>query len=147
MQVRQEFNEIRDTLKRANIKVTHARVIIFKILKNASKELTAYDIEGESLVIDDRINLATIYSTLRLFQNMGLIQRYKVDVEQALYSLTRSEGAIRLSCNRCGSVQILNDPHIEHHIRNLCADKNLHANSYHLVVNVDACEQCARNLS
>lgn len=144
MPARQEFNEIRDTLKRANIKVTHARIIIFQILKHANKELTAYDIEGASLNNNHRINLATIYSTLKLFQNTGLIQRYKVDVSQALYSLTKSEGAVRIICKCCGFIETLEHDLLNQQINHLCSEKSLDPLSFSLVINVDSCIHCIK---
>ncbi|OEY97512.1 hypothetical protein BJI46_09795 [Acinetobacter qingfengensis] len=139
---RQEINDIRDILKRAKIKVTLPRIMIFQILKNSPQGMTAYDIENASLMINNRINLSTIYSTLKLFQNTGLIQRYKINLEQAMYSLTHIDGPIRICCKHCGSMDTINDPHLQQTIQIFCQQHQLYMTSYSLILNVDFCSHC-----
>ena len=144
---RQEINDIRDMLKRANIKVTLPRIMIFQILRSSPQGMTAYDIENASLMVNNRINLSTIYSTLKLFQSTGLIQRYKMNLEQAMYSLNYVEGPIRINCKQCGSLEIFDDASLKQQVDGLCLDKNLRLASYSLVVNVECCESCRLNPS
>lgn len=149
MSVRQEINEIRDALKRANIKVTLPRIMIYQILKGSAQGITAYDIEHASIQFNNRINLATIYSNLKLFQNMGLIQRYKMDVEQALYKLAQPEsaGSVRILCNNCGSIEVFNEEQINQQVSSICANKKLQLQSYHLLMNIDLCDHCKKKLN
>lgn len=142
MQDRQEFNEIRDTLRQANIKVTHARLVIYRILKHAKRELTAYDIENISLQMNDRINIGTIYSSLKLFQTAGLLQRYKVDMEQSLFSLKQFDHYARFICNHCGAIEALQDHEIDQHIKTLCHNKQANYVSFSLIIQIESCDKC-----
>ncbi|MFU8927082.1 Fur family transcriptional regulator [Acinetobacter puyangensis] len=142
MQDRQEFNEIRDTLRQAKIKVTHARLVIYRILKHAKHELTAYDIENISLKMNDRINIGTIYSSLKLFQTAGLLQRYKVDMEQALFSLKQFDHYSRFICNHCGAIETFEDSEIDQRLKTLCENKQVAYVASSLIINIESCEKC-----
>jgi Fur family ferric uptake transcriptional regulator len=61
---RQEINDIRETLKRVNIKVTLPRIMIFQILRSAPQGMTAYDIENASLMVNNRIPRLNYFKVL-----------------------------------------------------------------------------------
>jgi Fur family ferric uptake transcriptional regulator len=132
---RQENNQIRDLIKSKNIKVTLPRMWICQILKHATQGLTAHDIENLSVRYNNRMNLTTIYTTLRLFQNVGLVNRHKIDSAQATYTLVQSDGNIRIASMQ-GVVQVLEDIEITRQIEQLCRHKQLKLQSYSLTINV-----------
>jgi Fur family ferric uptake transcriptional regulator len=140
---RQEINDIRETLKRVNIKVTLPRIMIFQILRSAPQGMTAYDIENASLMVNNRINLSTIYSTLKLFQSTGLIQRYKMNLEQAMYSLNHLDGPIRISCKQCGCLEVFENAKLQDQIDQFCHLKQIPLQSFTLVLTIDSCPNCS----
>lgn len=139
----QDMVEIRDFLKQANIKVTVPRLLTLRVLKHASEPMTAYDIEAALYEFDDRINLASIYSSLKTFQNVGIIQRYKSQPGvQSVYIFAGTISPIRVICRQCGSIECLDHSDISECIKQSSKQHQLSVASFHLTVNVDACKHC-----
>ncbi|AOA58851.1 Fur family transcriptional regulator [Acinetobacter larvae] len=139
-----QLNNARDVLKRVDVRVTIPRLAIYDILENVDVGLTAYDIENMLIKMDHHINLATIYTTLKLFQNKGLIQRYKTDFEQAIYFINPKASAVQFKCQHCGSLQSWYDEEIKQRITQLCQQRQLSLQDYRVIIDVAHCEHCER---
>ncbi|GAA5007182.1 hypothetical protein GCM10023206_13020 [Acinetobacter puyangensis] len=132
----QEYTIIRDLLKHKNIKVTLPRIMIFQILKNSRKPITAYEIENILIKKNYRTNLATIYATLKILKNAGLLYYHKINSEQAQYSLASIHSPIQIM-SAYGIIQTLDNEEIAQHIHQLCIKKQLTLKSYQITIRVD----------
>lgn len=141
----QNTNEVRNILKQKNIKVTLPRIVIFQILQQAKNGLSAYDIETILInSVNHRINLTTIYLTLKMFYNTGLIQRYKVDSDRAIYILSKSATNINLECKNCGAVSLIKNEEIENKIKELCLIFQPDTQTYNLTICMEYCTECEK---
>ena len=65
--------EVQQKLRHANLKVTQARVIVFKALLDQKAQLTAKQIYQQLYVQNKQISLSTIYRVVSDLEKVGLI--------------------------------------------------------------------------
>ncbi|QTL98878.1 transcriptional repressor [Iocasia frigidifontis] len=122
-----EIISLVNELERKNIKVTQQRRIILGILNNNKGEhLSARDIYTLGKDIDDSIGLSTVYRTLNLLRDVGIIAEYHFDKEFAKYELScQKEQDIHhhLICKNCGKI-IEVENYLPGHFKDEIYDKN-----------------------
>jgi Fur family peroxide stress response transcriptional regulator len=90
-------------LKERGFNVTHQRLIIYRALMESKDHPSAEDIYNRVRETDPIISLGTVYKSLEMFENLGLIQR----VNQ-LYHTARYDGDMaphgHIICRRCEQI-------------------------------------------
>jgi len=71
-------------------RLTNPREVIINILQNTDKHLSAEDIYIKALKIYPSVGLTTVYRTLDLFTQMGVVQKFDFGDGKARYELTGS---------------------------------------------------------
>lgn len=112
-----EILKLKEDLKSRGYKLTpQRRAIVDTIIANEGKHLTAEEIYDEVRMDCPEIGLATVYRTIQLLEEMGII--YKLDLNDgcARYELAHDDEHHRhhhLVCNNCGMVQEVEDDLLE----------------------------------
>jgi len=98
----QEIEKFERSLHTGNYKLTSQREAIFELLENTKGHLTAEEIHGLLKDKNPDIGLSTVYRTLRLLTDIGLVRRLNLDDRPVYYELNRSphNHLICLSCGR-----------------------------------------------
>ena len=102
------INDLKEELKKRGYKLTpQRRAIVDTIIISEGKHLTAEEIYDEVKKECPEIGLATVYRTILLLEEMGII--YKLDLEDGCsrYELAHEHENHRhhhLICNSCGKV-------------------------------------------
>jgi len=100
-------------LNDAGFRLTNPREIIMSILRSTDQHLSAEDVYVRALTINPSIGLTTVYRSLDLFTQIGVVQRFDFGDGKARYELTRnplSKGHHHhLVCMRCKSIIDYND--------------------------------------
>ncbi|AEF17178.1 MULTISPECIES: Fur family transcriptional regulator [Thermoanaerobacterium] len=102
-----EIDDIKENLKQKGFKLTtQRRAILDVIIENREKHLSSeeiYDLVKEKY---PEIGLATVYRTLQLFDEMGIIYKLNFDDGRSRYELYHNEDHQHhhLICLKCGSV-------------------------------------------
>ncbi|HHV75274.1 MAG TPA: transcriptional repressor [Thermoanaerobacterium sp.] len=102
-----EIDDIKENLKQKGFKLTtQRRAILDVIIENREKHLSSeeiYDLVREKY---PEIGLATVYRTLQLFDEMGIIYKLNFDDGRSRYELYHNEDHQHhhLICLKCGSV-------------------------------------------
>lgn len=79
-------------LRKAGLKVTHARMKILALLEQIQpRHMTAEDIYRQLLEHGDEIGLATVYRVLTQFESAGLVLKHNFEGGHAVYELDRGE--------------------------------------------------------
>ncbi len=95
------------------LRITEARRIILNLLSKTSKHLSAEDIYFRVRGINPSIGFATVYRTLDLLTNMGIVQKFAFGDGKARYELitTSSKNAHHhhLICTKCRKIINYND--------------------------------------
>lgn len=88
-------------------RMTISRKVILDILSNASGHLSAEDIYMKARPLYPNIGLTTIYRTLDLSSDLGMVRKFDFGDGQARYELTEAPGKIHhhhLVCTGCKRV-------------------------------------------
>lgn len=128
-------------LKDFGLKSTKSRENILNILNNAKEPMTAEDIYKE--VINDGLNLSTVYRTLTSFVEQSIIYK-EIDKDgKALYMIIKDNHKHVLICVKCGKHIYLNDcPYKEANDKIFKENKFLVEN--HNIEIYGLCENCQK---
>ena len=94
-------NELR---KRGN-RITNAREVVCKILETSGHEhFTVEELHKLALKKDKSIDLATVYRTLELLENINLIEHSHQAHGSGLYFLKEAYSNIHIVCESCDDI-------------------------------------------
>jgi Fur family ferric uptake transcriptional regulator len=79
------MNDIEKSCIEKNLKLTSQRKIIAEVLSNSTDHPNVEELYFRANKIDSKISLATIYRTLNLFEQCGLIKKLEIGEGKARY--------------------------------------------------------------
>ena len=89
-------------------RLTSPREIIISLLRNTDKHLSAEDIYIDTIKINHSIGLTTVYRTLDLFSQIGVVQKFDFGDGRARYELTnnplKKDHHHHLVCVKCKTI-------------------------------------------
>jgi len=91
-------------LRRAGKRLTPQRRLILDILSQANAHLDAQDIYEQARPRETNLSLATVYRTLSVLKETGLVHELHLDDEHHHYELSGKEEHSHLVCLGCGCV-------------------------------------------
>lgn len=95
-------------LKEKGYKVTPQRIAVYDILKN-TKEHPSVDMLYSSLQpIYPTMSLATVYKSLEVFKELGLVQELNVGEDKFRYDANVNQHP-HITCTSCGRVEDVDD--------------------------------------
>lgn len=101
-------NLLNEKLKEKGLKFTNQRKDIYDFfLKNQDKHMSAEEILSEIEKVNSEIGLATIYRTLQLFTDTGIIVKHDFDDGRSRYELKTDNDVHNhhhLICQVCGKI-------------------------------------------
>ncbi len=99
--------EIQQKLRHANLKITQARVIIFKALSDQKAQLTAKQIYQQLYLNNQQISLSTIYRVVSDLERAGLVSQKLNGRDEARYALINKSEAEFLNIH-CADLKQIN---------------------------------------
>jgi Fe2+ or Zn2+ uptake regulation protein len=84
-------------------RVTPQRLILHRLLRAGPQHLTAEELLGRSRAQLPNVSLPTVYATLDLFEELGVIRRVPGTGPAQVYD-SRTDAHHHLRCVRCGRV-------------------------------------------
>ena len=97
-----------DTLRKNGYKATTQRIAICRFALHSRDHPTAQRIYNEVRKMHPTVSLATVYKTLQILTEHGLIQELDLPQSQARFD-SYVEPHINLVCMQCGNIQDFND--------------------------------------
>jgi Fur family ferric uptake transcriptional regulator len=91
-------------LRAAGKRITPQRKLVLSILAQAGGHLHADDIYARARRLDRRVSLSTVYRTLTVLKETGVVRELHLDGEQHHYELDGKDGHSHLVCLGCGRV-------------------------------------------
>ncbi len=91
-------------LRAAGRRITPQRKLVLSILAQSSGHLDAGDIYERARRRDARVSLSTVYRTLSVLKDTGVVRELHLDGEQHHYELDDKGGHSHLVCLECGRV-------------------------------------------
>jgi len=98
-----------ETLRKKGYKATPQRIAICRFALQSRDHPTARRIYDEVKKVYPTVSLATVYKTLQILTEHGLVQELDFPERQARFD-SYVEPHINLVCLRCGKIQDLDDP-------------------------------------
>lgn len=102
-----QLENIKDYLKEKGFKLTpQRRSVLNIILENHGKHLSAEEIYDLVKLCCPEIGLATVYRTMQVLDELGLVYKHNFDDGRTRYEITQNEDHQHhhLVCKKCGRV-------------------------------------------
>lgn len=99
-----QLNHLKDTLKRARVKQTHQRIEIFREVVQTAEHPDAETIYRGVRQRIPTISLDTVYRTLLLFTDLGLISSLKMPHERMRFEANQQPHH-HFICTECGMIR------------------------------------------
>jgi Fe2+ or Zn2+ uptake regulation protein len=95
---------IRKKLGGSGQRVTTQRLLLLDLIRKQKTHLDADDLYRRARELNPRLSLSTVYRTLRLFKELGLVEELHFQQEHHHYEQRASREHHHLVCLRCGRV-------------------------------------------
>ncbi len=118
-------------LKRRGLKTTRERTALFDEIFSAHRHFDADDLVEKMRERGKKISRATVYRTLELLHECGLVGRVRLNEEKYRYErLRKGEHHDHLVCTGCGRVIEFVEPRIEQLQEEVCSRHDFAASTH-----------------
>ena len=98
------LDKTRQTLNVTGLRVTNQRALIMDVLRQGGGHLDADEVYQRARQKYPRLSLSTVYRTLQLFKNLGLVKEVLFDEAHHHYEMKPPAEHHHLICLGCGRV-------------------------------------------
>lgn len=142
---RDEVREaLRDALRESGRRLTSQRCLILDVLKESDEHLDAEAVYDRAKDRAADISLATVYRTLTLLKEMGLVEEHRLGEGHSHYEAVRDEPHYHFTCRGCGRVIEFDAPLVNKIRRRLCDQEGVEITRAHLHLS-GYCRDCQEN--
>ncbi len=106
--------DLEKRLRSRGYRVTPQREAVYRVLREqAGRLLSPEEVHGQACGICAGLGLATVYRTLELFRELGVVNRVQLQGNCCFYELSSGKHHHHLVCLSCGAVDVFEDCLIE----------------------------------
>jgi Fur family ferric uptake transcriptional regulator len=128
-------------LSEHGIRVTKQRVLVLDELAREQNDATAHDLFSRLRGTEERVGLATIYRTLALLSDRGIVDALTHHGDELCYRLCGNTHHHHLTCSECHRVVELADCSLEPWVEEMSAAHGFEATG-HVVEVTGICGDC-----
>ncbi len=92
---------------------TSQRRLLLELLRDAEGHIDAKELYRRASTKDESISPATVYRTLNLFKELGLVEEMMLGKLRCYYEIKQSTEHQHLVCQGCGKVMEFQNPHLQ----------------------------------
>lgn len=140
MESHQSLDEV---LHRKGLRATPQRQLIYRIITATPQHVSAQQIQHELEAIIPGISLPTVYSTLDLFAQLGVIHKMATTDGEMLYDTGWSHPHAHMKCDVCGRIFDLDIAPVSQEDIQSAAKQGFSVNSGDLILH-GMCKECAQ---
>jgi len=85
--------------------MTKQRIVILDAVYEAEKHTTRGEIDARARAVDTSMDHSTLYRTLKLFIELGLVVSAQTGDDETYYEITKAHPHHHLVCRACGAEQ------------------------------------------
>lgn len=120
----EERSDLRSALVAGGHRLTGPRLAVWDVVAGSESHLTAEEIADALRDIDPTVNLSSVYRSLALFTDLGLVRESNLGSNEATHwELAHPDEQFHLKCTSCGRV--------EHHTGDLVSQIEDHLSEQH----------------
>ncbi len=131
-----------ETLKEQGYRLTPQRRLILSIIHRADAHISAEEIFSQVHARYPRVNISTVYRTLELLKERGLVTENALGEGRLRYHLAEKGDHHHLICRKCGRIIRLDESVLLPVKERLLREYKFRADLSHLAVS-GLCGQCA----
>src|SRR2546422_381664 len=94
------------TLRERGQRVTSQRLVLHRVLTDLGRHVSAEEVYEAAAPLLPGLSLPTVYATLGLFEELGVVRRLSVGGDAVLFD-PRADDHHHVTCSRCGRVEDL----------------------------------------
>jgi Fe2+ or Zn2+ uptake regulation protein len=96
--------ELAELLRERGLRATSQRVVMHRLLRDRHRHVSAEGLLTEASRKLPGVSLPTVYATLELFEDLGIVRRVNGGGGTVLWD-TRAEAHGHMICSRCGRIE------------------------------------------
>lgn len=131
-----------DILRTAGYRVTRQRALILDAVCDVGRHSSLGEIYARVRLEDPSIDRSTLYRTLKLYVNLGLVVSAEPGDGETYYEITKVHPHHHLICRSCGQEQEIEHGVVQTMFDQLNVVYGFHADSDHLVI-MGLCQACS----
>ena len=97
-------DHLRDAFRAAGRRMTRQRRVVLRVLEESDGHLEAEAVYLRAMAHDTHVSLATVYRTLAVLKEMGLVEEHRLGEEHGHYEAVRKGPHYHFTCLGCGKV-------------------------------------------
>jgi Fur family ferric uptake transcriptional regulator len=133
--IRNQRNEI------AGYPLTAQRRLLLQLIRDTGGHVDAKELYRRASSTDESISLATVYRSLRLFQELGLVEERRFGQSSHYYEIRQPAEHQHFVCRVCGKIIEFQNPLIEQLIGTLQAEQGFSVTKAELYLE-GYCHEC-----
>lgn len=98
---------------RAGLRMTEQRRVIARVLEQSGDHPDADELHRRSIKVDPKISISTVYRTVNLFEELGIVERHDFRDGKSRYESVPDEHHDHLIDLKSGKIIEFNSPEIE----------------------------------
>jgi len=134
-------DELREVFREAGRRLTSQRRLILDVLKESDEHLDAEAVHDRAGTRSPGLSLATVYRTLTLLKEMGLVEEHRLGEGHSHYEAVQEKPHYHFTCRRCGKVIEFDAPLVARIEGELCQREGVEVTNAHLHL-TGYCEHC-----
>jgi Fe2+ or Zn2+ uptake regulation protein len=93
--------------------LTNQRRLLLELLRDTQGHIDAKELYHRASARDESISQATVYRTLNLFKELGLVEEMRLGKIRCYYEIKQSPEHQHLVCQGCGKVMEFQNPYFQ----------------------------------
>ena len=135
--------ELSELLRRRGLRATSQRVVMHRLLREQDRHVSAEEILSEASERLPGVSLPTVYATLELFEQLGIVRRVNGGGGTLVWD-TRADTHHHTICRNCGRIEDMETPLDLERARRSAARSGFRPDRAEVVVS-GLCASCARD--
>ncbi len=129
-------------LKERGHRLTPQRQLILEAIESSQGHVSAESVHAKVAAQFPQVNISTVYRTLELLEELGLVQHTHLGHGPPTYSVSTDDDHVHLVCRDCGAVQEAPPDVVAPVVEALAATRGFTVDVGHLAV-FGRCESCS----
>jgi Fe2+ or Zn2+ uptake regulation protein len=134
--------ELTERLRERGLRATSQRLVMNRLLRERNRHVSAEELLDEASQRLPGVSLPTVYATLELFEQLGIVRRVNGGGGTLLWD-TRADAHHHMICRNCGRIEDMETPLDLEGARRSAARSGFQADRAEVVVS-GLCASCAR---